>query len=445
MGIDGWQACTIADIAAQTKNALVGGPFGSNLISADYVSEGVPVIRGQNMGFGRWVEGEFAFVSHQKAQSLSANLARPGDLVFTQRGTLGQIAIVPSGRFDHYLISQSQMKLTVDETKADTLFLYYVFSSPAQQDCIFRNAIQTGVPHTNLGILKSTPFLLPPLNEQRVIAGILGVLDDKIELNRRMNETQEAMARAIFKSWFVDFDPVRAKAEGRRPHGMDAETAALFPNSFEDSPLGKIPRGWQTGTLADVCTTQYGFTASASDEPVGPKFLRVTDINKRNWIEWDSVPYCVIGHEGRAKYVLSLGDIVVARMADPGKSAIIEDQVDAVFASYLVRLRNESLAHSYYVHGFLKSQAYTEYSEGAKGGSVQANMNAKVIVGAQLVIPPVLILEAFLGCVLPLRQKLVLNIRQSSSLAAVRDALLPRLISGELRVKDAEKIVGAKV
>ena len=199
-----WRKQTIADIAAPSNNALVGGPFGSNLVSRDYTPSGVPVIRGQNMGFGRWVSGEFVFISEDKAEDLSANIARPGDLVFTQRGTLGQVAIVPPASFDRYIISQSQMKLTVDPAKADTKFLFYFFTSEEQQDYIRRNAIQTGVPHTNLGHLRTTPLLLPPLPEQRAIAAVLGALDDKIELNRRMNETLEALAQSLFKSWFVD-------------------------------------------------------------------------------------------------------------------------------------------------------------------------------------------------------------------------------------------------
>ncbi len=166
----------------------------------------------------RWVSGDFAFVSEEKALSLQSNLARSGDIVFTQRGTLGQVSLVPSGKFERYLLSQSQMKLTPDNNRADLLFLYYVFSSEEQQDYVRQHAIQTGVPHTNLGILRDTPFLLPTIEEQRAIAYILGTLDDKIELNRRMNETLEAMARALFQSWFVDFDPVRAKAAARREH-----------------------------------------------------------------------------------------------------------------------------------------------------------------------------------------------------------------------------------
>ena len=288
-GVGGeWRETTVDDIAASSRNALVGGPFGSNLVSRDYVSEGVPVIRGQNMGT-RWVTGDFVFVTPKKAESLEANLARPGDIVLTQRGTLGQVSVVPSTSFGRYLVSQSQMKVTVNRQIADPLFFYYVLSSSEQQDYVRRNAIQTGVPHTNLGILRSTPVPVPPLKEQRTVAHILGTLDDKIELNRRMNQTLEAMARALFKSWFVDFNPVRAKATLKHHHGnhsplegeshkpsrqatadavggsvwnverarayldrMDPSVASLFPDSFVDSELGPIPEGWEVVPLAEM-------------------------------------------------------------------------------------------------------------------------------------------------------------------------------------------------
>ena len=267
-----WISCVVEDIAAPTRNALVGGPFGSNLVSNDYTEFGVPVIRGQNMGFGRWVSGEFAFVSEEKAQELSANIARPGDIVFTQRGTLGQVAIVPRDSYSRYVVSQSQMKLTVDPQKADTLYLYYYFTSPEQQAHIRQNSIQTGVPHTNLTILRDTPVVLPPLAEQREIARILGALDDKIELNRQMNATLEATARAIFKSWFVDFDPVHAKANGEQPVGMDAETATLFPNSFEESALGLIPAGWGVSTIGEEVSVVGGSTPTHQRTPsIGTK------------------------------------------------------------------------------------------------------------------------------------------------------------------------------
>jgi type I restriction enzyme S subunit len=137
-----WKEVTVSEIAASSRNALVGGPFGSNLTSRDYVPNGVPVIRGQNMG-GRWISGDFAFVTPKKAASLEANLARPNDIIFTQRGTLGQVSIVPSAPYDFYLVSQSQMKLTVNPSIADPCFFYYLFTTPEQQEYIRLNAIQT--------------------------------------------------------------------------------------------------------------------------------------------------------------------------------------------------------------------------------------------------------------------------------------------------------------
>ena len=148
------------------------------------------------MSSGRWVGGDFAWVSEEKADELSANLAFPGEIVFTQRGTLGQVCLVPDGQYDKYVLSQSQMKLRVNPSICDSLFMLYQFKSPEQQAYIDMNAIRVGVPHTNLAILRDTPCQVPPLSTQKAIAHILSTLDDKIELNRKTNETLEAMAKA---------------------------------------------------------------------------------------------------------------------------------------------------------------------------------------------------------------------------------------------------------
>jgi type I restriction enzyme, S subunit len=149
-----------------------------------------------------------------------------------------------------------------DESQCDVRFVEYMFR--LLREGIQHEATGSVQDNINLEILGELRFPLPPLPEQRAIAQILGTLDDKIELNRRMNETLEAIARAIFKSWFVDFDPVRAKAEGRQPFGMDVETAALFPASFEDSPLGKIPKAWRAGKLDDIIDIYGGGTPKTS-------------------------------------------------------------------------------------------------------------------------------------------------------------------------------------
>lgn len=387
------------------------------------------------------MDGDTRLVTPQMYEKWMPNKLQANDVLLTSEAPLGETAFLRDG--GNYCLGQRLFALRADSSKVHPRFLYYLLRSPNTRHAIEARATGTTAQGIRQSELVKVEVELPPLPHQEAAAQLLGCLDDKIEVNRRMNETLEGIARAIFKSWFVDFDPVRAKMEGRDPYGIEAEVAALFPDSFEESELGLIPAGWEVKKLADLCTTQYGYTTSAVDEPVGPKFLRVKDINKLPWVVWASVPHCAINDEEMLKYALTRGDVVVARMADPGKVAIIEDHVNAVFASYLVRLKTRSLAWAYFVHGFLKSDLYAEYTEGAITGSVQKNMNARVIVDAQLIVPADAVVDAFLSAILPLREKLALNLRESAVLAELRDALLPKLVSGELQIKDVEKIAGA--
>ncbi|MCO5096939.1 MAG: restriction endonuclease subunit S [Rhodocyclaceae bacterium] len=176
-----WDCPSIRQIAANRQNAIVGGPFGSDLVSNDYVAAGVPVVRGQNMA-RHYVSGEFVFVSKPKAKQLQANIARPNDIIFTQRGTLGQVSIVPSEPFDEYVVSQSQMKLTLDLNLASPEYVYQYFVSVDGQRQILDSAIQTGVPHTNLGILRAYRLPAPPnLSEQQAIAEALSDADALVD------------------------------------------------------------------------------------------------------------------------------------------------------------------------------------------------------------------------------------------------------------------------
>jgi len=276
---------------------------------------------------GRWVAGEFAFVSDGKAESLNANTAKPGDIVFTQRGTLGQVSIVPKGPYDRYIISQSQMKLMVNPELADSLFYYYVFSTTEQQDYIRQHAIQTGVPHTNLGILRNTPVPLPPLPEQHAIAHILGTLDDKIELNRRQNETLEAMARALFKSWFVDFDPVRAKAEGRNTD-LPESVVDLFPNAFVTSLLGDIPISWDVQSFASTVDIIGGGTPKTSvSEFWGgdiPWFSVVDAPNESDvWVVDTEKKITQAGVDNSSTQILPIGTTIISARGTVGRLALV--------------------------------------------------------------------------------------------------------------------------
>lgn len=428
-----WRESTVGKIAASVRNALVGGPFGSNLVSRDYVDTGVPVIRGQNMG-GRWVAGEFVFVTDGKAASLSANLAHPGDIVFTQRGTLGQVSVVPEGQFDRYLVSQSQMKLTVNREIADPIFIYYVFSTAEQQDYIRQNAIQTGVPHTNLGILRETPVPLPPLSEQHAIAHILGTLDDRIELNRRMNETLEAIVRALFKSWFVDFDPVRAKAEGRDP-GLPKSLTDPFPDSFEESELGEIPRGWEVGSILKHAALLSGGTPKTDREDYWNGEIRWASAKD---VSQSSTTFLVDTErritrrgleESATQMIPALSSVVVARGATTGRMVLFGVEMamnqtcyalvtttDTPFALYCRLVHDvDALVH-------------------AAHGSVFDTITTNTFASSRVVSPPIDMLRLFERLVAPLFERVLASTHESSALVALRDALLPKLIAGELRV-----------
>lgn len=283
-------------------------------------------------------------------------------------------------------------------SSTDIRFAYYLLSSLPLNEMNNDSA----VPGLNRAHAESLEISLPPLLEQRAIAATLGALDDKIESNRRAMAKLDELFHAM---WRREYD------------GVPVET---------EEPL------------SEHVTTQYGLTASASSDADGDKFLRVTDINKQNWIDWTRVPFAPTDDSSRAKYSLSKGDLLVARMADPGKSAIYDGGPIAVFASYLVRLKPSSYEEALFIYGFLKSSEYLDYATGAMTGSVQKNMNAKVIVAASLRWPDSSTLSRFAEHAGPLRDKIAQIVEESSRLSTLRDALLLELLSGRIRTGDLE-------
>lgn len=418
---DEWQEVLLEELAAPTRNALVGGPFGSDLVSADYSKDGVPVIRGQNLADRRWVGGEFVFVPEAKADKLSANTAGPLDIVFTQRGAnhYRQVAVVPDNADRRFVISQSQMKLTIDRSKADSLFVYYAFRSPEQQDYMRRHAIQTGVPHTNLSILRRVPLCVPSLHTQRSIAHILGTLDDKIELNRRMSETLEAMARALFKSWFVDFDPVRAKMEGRDP-GLPKHFADLFPDRLVDSELGEIPEGWEIGQLENFVELAYGRSLPSKQRRPGPIAV-----------------YGSGGITGTHDTPLVEGPaVIVGRKGTVGSLYWEDGPVFPIDTVFYVIPRVGSLLFNYHL---LETQPLREMNTDA----AVPGLNRSNAYRLEVPRPDNQLIAAFDDAVGMLWRRRAVSQNESRILIQTRDFLLPRLMSGETRLSDAKKAVEA--
>ncbi|MGV5526039.1 restriction endonuclease subunit S [Pseudomonas sp. XP1] len=416
-----WRAAKIEEIAAPYSTALATGPFGSAISSKYFVDSGVPVIRGSNLSADtstRLIDADLVFVSHEKANEFQRSVAKRGDLVFTCWGTINQVGLIDSrSKFDSYIVSNKQMKLTIDPAKADHRFIYYVFSGPAKQNEILENGIGSSVPGFNLGQLKRHEILLPPVQEQVRIADFLETFDDRITLLRETNATLEGIAQALFKSWFVGFDPVRAKAEGRQPDGMDAATAALFPDSFEESELGLVPKGWRVFRVEDLMELAYGKALKATDRVDG------------------QVP--VYGSGGITGYhdqsLLDGPGIIVGRKGTVG-SLYWEDcpffPIDTVF---YVKAK-KPLTYCYYLLRTLGLEGMN--TDGAVPGLNRGNAYR-----LRAVVPPEAVLEGFDGVASRLRGRIFANAQQAQTLTQLRDILLPRLISGQLRLPEAEALI----
>jgi len=326
-----WHIVRVSQIAGESENALATGPFGSSISSRFFQNHGVPVIRGSNLSTeigARLVEEGLVFLSTEKAEEFRRSTAMRGDLVFTCWGTVNQVGLIDErSRYQKYVISNKQMKLSPDSRKADSLFLYYVFSSPEMSNRILAESIGSSVPGFNLGQLKSMTILLPPLSEQQAIAHILGTLDDKIELNRRMNKTLESIARAIFKYWFIDFEPI----PGLGPH-----------TEWEDSALGRIPKGWQVLRIHEVAD-RVGMGPFGSSIKV-ETFVKagvpiISGQHLRGFmVEDNDFNFITLEHAERLKNsIVSRGDIVFTHAGNIGQVAFIPE--NSQFTNYIISQR----------------------------------------------------------------------------------------------------------
>lgn len=365
----------------------------------------------------------------------------------TQRGTLGQVGIVPEVGFDRFVISQSQMRLRCDPARADSLYVYYWLLHPETVRYILANAVASGVPHINLGFFRGMRLPLPPVREQRAIASILSALDDKIDLNRRLNETLEELARSIFKSWFIDFDPVRAKAEGRQPVGMDAETAKLFPGNLVESELGLSPRGWEAKPVRDLVESVYdGPHATPPESETGRVYLGIKNfatthldfgerrlIDDEHWAEWTK------------RVTPRGGDIVFTYEATLGHFAVIPDWLTCCLGrrTALVRPVDGHLDGLFVYHQFVSAPFQAFLRAHIHPGSTVDRILLTDFPGYPLLWPGLELARRFHAVVEPLWNRFFANVQESRTLSTLRDTLLPKLISGELRIKDAEKLAEA--
>lgn len=402
-------------------------------------ADGVPIVRVNDVRNGRISTVSPMRVTPQIEAAYSRTRLEGGELLLTLVGTVGETAVVPAS-----LRGWNTARAVGVIPVRDEIGAYWVqlaLRSPAVRYLIDSSLNTTVQATLNLGDVAKLPIVLPPRLQRVKIAHILGTLDNKIELNRRMNETLEAMARALFKSWFVDFDPVRAKTEGCDP-GLPTTLANLFPDSFKDSELGKIPKGWGVGRFGDV--------AEQLREQENP--LLSPDALFHHY----SLPAFDDGQKSRPEYGESIkslksrvpaGAILLSKL-NPEINRVwmvdVRPGERAVCSTEFLVLRALSPFTRNYVYCLARSPLFRQQIEGLVTGTSKSHQRAQVdsILNLEVVCPHSSVVAAFDRCAASLLARTLECRRESHMLGDLHDTLLPKLISGELRVTDAERYIG---
>jgi type I restriction enzyme S subunit len=381
-------------------------------------------------------------VKPEDKERLSKYLLQEGDIVFSRVGSVDRRALVRIEE-DGWMFSGRCLRVRPNPHRINPCYLSWFFGLPAFQEHVRQIAVGATMPSLNTTIMSELDIFYPDLPEQRAIAHILGTLDDKIELNRRMNETLEAMARALFKSWFVDFDPVRAKAEGRET-GLPKHIADLFADRFQESELGEMPEGWSLQTIGSLSDLN-ALSLRKNDKIDRIEYIEISEVSRGNI---GSVQTFERGAEpSRARRRLRNGDTVLSTVRpDRGSYFLCLNPTPNLIASTGFAVLTPTRAPWSFVHAAMTQEAVFEYlGLRADGGAYPAVRPE--IIGQWLAPWPKEegIPKEFHCACSSFYERAAQNRCESNTLAAIRDALLPKLLSGEIRVNDAERFLGDAV
>ena len=392
-----WGLKKVADIKSEDKRAIAMGPFGSNIKAENFIEHGIPVIRGTNLNFAKYVGGDFVYLTDEKADDLLGSNCKAGDLVFTHRGTIGQVGLIPTGKFPRYVISQSGMKLTVNSDLMDSDFLFYFFKSEFGQYQILKYESQVGVPSISnpLTSLKEIKVPVPPPLEQKAIATVLSSLDDKIDLLHRQNQTLEAMAATLFRQWFVE--------EARE--------------GWEERPLSRI-----ANFLNGLACQKHPPKSELEKLPV----LKIRELSggiseSSDWATSEIKP----------EYIVDAGDVIFAWSA----SLMVKmwDGERCVLNQHLFKVTSTEFPKWFYLM-WCKHHLAEFISISSSHATTMGHIKRGDLDTAMVNVPSPNELKSMSEQMTPLLDKQIANAKQLRLLENLRDTLLPKLMSGEVRV-----------
>ncbi len=410
-----WATYTMQELI----NEISMGPFGSDIKKSVYTNSGVPVLNGANLQGFTLKENTFGYVSEEKADSLKKCNAHRGDIIVTHRGTLGQIVYIPNNSlFERYVISQSQFRFNLKPELARAEFIVYYFHTREGQHKILSNASQVGVPALARATttFRQLEVKVPPLPVQDKIVGILSALDSKIENNNKINANLESQAQALFKSWFVDFTPFKDQP-------------------FVDSELGPIPQGWKVGKLGDIGEIVGGSTPSKSKPEYytthGIAWLTPKDLStsKAKFTSRGEIDITDEGYNSTSTKLMPRGSVLFSSRAPIGYLTIAKNEICTNQGFKSLVPNGAGTGFIYYTLRHLTPQI-----ENRATGSTFKEASATLMRSVETIVPPTSILNKFEELLRPILQFQEKKEEENQRLAALRDTLLPKLMSGEIKL-----------
>jgi type I restriction enzyme S subunit len=439
-----WPSATVAELQSNGVLLVEDGNHGENRPRpSEFSTFGIPFIRAADMANGRVLFDSASRINQVARNRVRKGIGQDGDVILSHKGTVGKVAFVEFGSEPFICSPQTTFWRVLDDEVIHRKYLLAYMRSHGFAAQLLAVAGETDMaPYVSLTNQRGLRIVLPPIEAQRTIAHILGTLDDKIELNRQMNQTLDEIARTLFKSWFVDFDPVRAKMEGRQPEGMDAETAALFPDRLVDSALGPIPEGWEVKPIGDLVRVVGGSTPSTANPVfwesgtnlwVTPKDLSgmtspiLIDATRRITDE---------GVNQISSRLLPTGSVLLSSRAPVGYLAITTEPT-AINQGFIGMICDQELPN-YYVLNWARENMGT--IKGNAGGTTFAEISKTAFRPIHAIAPCREILSAYSGTVTNLYALIENNLKESRTLTELRDMLLPELLSGRLISTQAEAV-----
>ena len=442
-----WREVKVKDVL-YTTDFVANGSFASLKENVTYRDSPDYAVMIRLVDFNNGWNGNFVYLDKSSYDFLRKSFVEPKDVIISNVGAnVGTVFQAPELN-TKMTLGPNSILIKPDNDDVDRDYIYYFFTSRIGQGKIQGVVSGSAQPKFNKTDFRSIEFPLPPLSTQKKIAHILSTLDDKIELNRKMNQTLEAMAQALFKSWFVDFDPVHVKAgcksdaeleRGARELGISKEVLELFPSEFEESELGMIPKGWEIETIGDNFELLGGFAFKSSQYNDEGEYGLVTikNVQDGKFIEECANHIADIPNKIKTHCILKSGDILLSLTGNVGRVCIVSKGKYLLNQRVSKLISKKDLPLSYPYFYFRSSQVYKSMLGIAKG-TAQLNLSPIETAKLKMIKPNVNILNSVKDIFNNLFSQIVDNNNQVQTLQQTRDTLLPKLLSGELDVSEIE-------